>query len=157
MPTRCSSLTCVDKRDASKKHRPHEDERISRNCVPDVGGASNVLNDVVSVTLHDVVFGVVSISLAERCDVALTEGHNDDGYTNRDRNIDVDILQFLGRGETGGYSFWNEHTSLRVTETVVTEVILYRRRAMHREEAGMPTPAPIRNLVAGRSVSVRWA
>ncbi len=40
------------------------------------------------------------------------------------------------------------HTSLRVMETVLTEVILYRRRAMHKDEAGMPTPAPIKNFVA---------
>ena len=45
------------------------------------------------------------------------------------------------------------HTSFRVIDTVLTDVILYKRRAMQSEEAGIPTPAPIKNFVATRYVS----
>lgn len=46
-------------------------------------------------------------------------------------------------------------TSFLVTDTVRTEVILYRRRAMHKDDAGIPTPAPMRNLVAEENASAR--
>lgn len=46
-------------------------------------------------------------------------------------------------------------TSFLVTDTVRTEVILYRRRAMHKDDAGIPTPAPMRNLVAKDNASAR--
>ena len=43
---------------------------------------------------------------------------------------------------------WTSRTSRWEIDIVCAEAILYKRRQMHNDDAGMPTPAPSRSFVA---------
>ena len=47
--------TCIEECDAAKNHGPYEDQGISGDGIPDVRCTPDVLDDVVSVTLNNVV------------------------------------------------------------------------------------------------------